>query len=129
MKTLITTVAVLTLSFAPLSAKDGTFTTVVMPDDGKSLQITLSSRQWIKIINFSQNAVDERVSTNRAGIAIFKGENALWALFATDPTMHEPHEDLIVAGPATLVVSPPDKTQNGANGGATVFLTYQRGSD
>jgi len=122
MKTLITTLAVLTLSFTTLSAKDGTFTSVIIPDGGKSLQIDLSAHQWIKITNFTQNSVNN-ATPMPAGVALFKGDAALWILFATDPQTHSAHEDVFVGGPATLVVAPPEK------GGAIVFLTYQRGSD
>jgi|GEM_PF-2170772 len=122
MKTLITTLAVLTLSFTTLSAKDGTFTSVIIPDGGKSLQIDLSAHQWIKITNFTQNSVNN-ATPMPAGIAVFKGDAALWVLFATDPQTHAAHEDVFVGGPATLVVAPPK------DGGAIVFLTYQRGSD
>jgi hypothetical protein len=122
MKTLITTLAVLTLSFTTLPAKDGTFTSVIIPDGGKSLQIDLSARQWIKITNFTQNSIND-ATPMPAGVAVFKGDAALWILFATDPQTHAAHEDVFVGGPATLVVAPPEK------GGAIVFLTYQRGSD
>ncbi len=122
MKTLIITLAVLALSFTTLPAKDGTFTSVIIPDGGQSLQIDLSARQWIKITNFTQNSINN-ATPMPAGIAVFKGDAALWVLFANDPQTHAPHEDLFVGGPATLVVVPPE------NGGAIVFLTYQRGSD
>ncbi|MDP9099174.1 MAG: hypothetical protein M3N48_09315 [Verrucomicrobiota bacterium] len=122
MKTLIIILAVLTLSFTTLPAKDGTFTSVIIPDGGKSLRIDLSARQWIKITNFTQNSVNN-ATPMPAGVAVFKGDAALWVLFATDPQTHAAHEDVFVAGPATLVVAPPER------GGAIVFLTYQRGSD
>jgi len=122
MKTLITTLAVLTLSFTISFAKDGTFTSVIIPDGGKSLQIDLSAHQWIKITNFTQNSINN-TTPMPAGVALFKGDDALWILFATDPQTHAAHEDVFVGGPATLVVAPPEK------GGAIVFLTYQRGSD
>jgi hypothetical protein len=128
MKTLITTLAVLTLSFTTLPAKDGTFTSVIIPDGGKSLQIDLSTRQWLKITNFTQNPADDAKATNAAGVAVFQADTALWVLFANDPRAHAPHEDVFVAGPATIIVSPPQKN-NDYPGGATVFLTYQRGSD
>jgi len=122
MKTLITTLAVLTLSFTTLSAKDGTFISAIIPDGGTALQFNLASRQWIKITNFTQNDTGTGHAMP-AGVAVFKGESALWVLFATNPNEHAAHEDLIVGGPATVMVSPPE------HGGATVFLTYQRGSD
>jgi hypothetical protein len=123
MKTLITTLAVLTLSFTTLPAKDGTFNSVIIPDGGKSLQIDLSARQWLKITNFSQNPIDDANPPMPAGVAVFQGSAALWVLFASDPRNHTPHEDVFVGGPATVVVAPPEK------GGAIVFLTYERGSD
>ena len=58
-----------------------------------------------------------------AGVAVFKGDAALWVLFATDPRTHAAHEDVFVGGPATVVVRLP-QTPGGAS-----FLTYQRGSD
>jgi hypothetical protein len=128
MKTLITTLAVLTLSFTTLPAKDGTFTSAIIPDGGTSLRIDLSAHQWIKITNFTQNPTDDEKATNAAGVAVFKTDAALWVLFANDPRAHAPHEDLFVSGPATLIVSPPQKNDL-YPGGATVFLTYQRGSD
>ena len=121
-KTLITTLAVLTLSFTTLPAKDSTFISVIIPDGGKSLQIDLSARQWIKITNFTQNSVSN-ATPMPAGVAVFKGTAALWVLFATDPQTHAAHEDVFVGGPATVVVAPP------VAGGAIVFLTYERGSD
>ncbi|MDT5334296.1 MAG: hypothetical protein QOF31_5593 [Mycobacterium sp.] len=127
MKTLITTLAVLTLSFTTSFAKDGPFTSVIIPDGGKSLQIDLSAHQWIKITNFTQNSVNNAMPAMPAGVALFKGDAALWVLFATDPQAHAAHEDVFVGGPATLVIAPPEKTQT--NGSAIVFLTYQRGSD
>jgi hypothetical protein len=123
MKTLITTLAVLTLSFTTLPAKDSTFTSLIIPDGGKSLQIDLSARQWIKITNFTQNPVNDANPPMPAGVAVFKGAAALWVLFATDPRTHAAHEDVFVGGPATVVVAPPQ------GGGAIVFLTYERGSD
>jgi len=120
MKTLIITLAALTLSFTSLTAKDGAFTSVIIPDGGKAIQFDLAARQWIKITNFTQNGA---VNAMPAGVAVFKGENGLWVLFATEPGAHAPHEDVFVAGPATVLVSPPE------GGHAAVFLTYQRGSD
>ena len=127
MKTLITTLAVLTLSFTTLPAKDGTFTSAIIPDGGTSLRIDLSAHQWLKITNFTQNSVNNDIPAMPAGVAVFKGDAALWVLFAADPQTHAPHEDVFVGGPATVVIAPPEKTS--ANGGAIVFLTYQRGSD
>jgi hypothetical protein len=54
---------------------------------------------------------------------VFKGNASLWILFASDPRTHAPHEDVIVGGPATVVIAPPEA------GGAVIFVTYQRGSD
>jgi hypothetical protein len=120
MKTLITTLAVLTLSFAALSAKEGTFTSVIIPDGGANpLQIDLKARQWMKITNFTQN--DTGTPVDQAGVAVLKGDSGLWVLFATNPLNHSPHEDVFVAGPATVLVSHVT--------GSTVFLTYERGSD
>ena len=109
MKTLITTLAVLTLSFTTVIAKDGAFTSVIIPDAGDPVQINLTARQWIKITNFTQIPVDDGTATNAAGFAVIKGDAALWVSFATDPRAHAPHEDVFVAGPATIIVSPPDK--------------------
>jgi len=122
MKTLAITLAVLTLSFTTLLAKDGTFTSAIIPEDGKALQLNLSSRQWIKIISFVQNDRKDTIA-GLAGIAVFKGDEGLWVLFATKANETGPSRDVIIAGPATVIVSPPD------NGNATMFLTYQRGSD
>jgi hypothetical protein len=119
MKTLITTLAVLTLSFTTLIGKDATFTSAIIPDGGTPIQINLSSHQWIKITNFTQNYTASAVDP--AGIAVFKGDSGLWVLFATYPPSHSPHEDVFVAGPATVVVQPVT--------GSTAFLTYERGSD
>ena len=129
MKTLITTLAVLTLSFTTVIAKEGTFTSVIIPDGGDSVQINLSSHQWIKITNFTQNAIQDKPLPNLAGVAVFKGENGLWVLFARDATTPVDHEDVFVAGPATVVVAPPDKTNEPQLAHAIVFLTYERGSD
>jgi hypothetical protein len=123
----ITTLAVLTLSFTTLPAKDGTSTSAIIPDGGTSLRIDLSAHQWLKITNFTQNPIDDAKPPMPAGVAVFKGDAALWILFATDPRAHAAHEDVFVGGPATVVIAPPEKTS--ANGGAIVFLTYQRGSD
>jgi hypothetical protein len=120
MKTLITTVAVLTLSFTNVIAKDATFTSVIIPDGGAPLQLDLKARQWIKITNFTQNYTTT-TAVDPAGIAVFKGDSGVWVLFATYPPNHSPHEDVFVAGPATVVVQPVK--------GLTVFLTYERGSD
>ena len=122
MKTLIITLAVLTLSLATLSAKDGTFTSVIIPDGGPALKLSLVLHQWIKITNFTQNSINN-TTPMPAGVAVFKADAAVWVLFATDPQIHAAHEDVFVAGPATVVVAPPQ------NGGAVVFLTYERGSD
>ncbi|MFN2623074.1 MAG: hypothetical protein ABR611_09530 [Chthoniobacterales bacterium] len=128
MKTL-TTLAVLALSFATLVAKDATFTSVIIADGGKSFQLDLSARQWIKVTNFTQVPLNDANPTNTAGIAVFKGDSALWVSFATDPRAHAPHEDVFIAGPATVIVAPPDKGEKGDQGHATVFLTYERGAD
>lgn len=121
MKTLVTILAVLVLPFTGLSAKDATFTSVIIPDGGTQLHIHLSSGQWIKITNFTQNDTGEN-HVQPAGVAVFKGGTGLWVLFASNPNEHTPHEDLFVAGPATVIVSPPEH-------GAIVFATYERGSD
>jgi hypothetical protein len=127
MKTLITTLVIIVLSFTTLPAKDGTFTSVIIPDGGQSLRLDLSAHQWIKITNFTQNPVDDATPPMPAGVAVFKGDAALWVLFATDPRTHAAHEDVFIGGPAIVVVAPPVKTKT--NGGAIVFLTYERGSD
>jgi hypothetical protein len=130
MKTLITTLVVLTLSFTTLIAKEGTFTSVIIPDGGDQVTISLSGRQWIKITNFTQNSIKDKPLPNLAGVAVFKGENALWVLFARDATTPVDHEDVFVAGPATVVVAPPFKGEAGEDKAhAIVFLTYERGSD
>jgi hypothetical protein len=123
MKTLVITLAVLTLSFTPLLAKDAKFISVIIPDGGKSVQIDLSAHQWIKITNFTQNPVNDATPPMPAGVAVFKGDDALWVSFATDPRTHAAHDDIFIAGPATVVAAPPEA------GGAIVFLTYERGSD
>lgn len=131
MKTLITILAVLTLSSTTLLAKDGAFTSEIIPDGGNELRLTLSSHQWLRITNFSQIPTSDANLPTPAGVAVFKGGDGLWVKFASDPKAHAPHEDIFVGGPATVVVSPPQILVNGnpMNGGATVFLTYQRGSD
>ena len=121
MKTLIITLAILCLSLTRLPAKDGTFTSEIIPDNGDDLHIILSSGQWLKVMNFSQNDTSDTIHSERAGVAVYKGGNALWVLFASFPGEFVPHQDLLVAGPATVVVSP--------QAGATLFLSYQRGSD
>lgn len=129
MKTLITTLAVLTLTFTTVIAKEGTFTSVIIPDGGAPVQINLSAHQWLKITNFTQNPVNDANPTNSAGIAVLKGDAALWVSFASDPRTHDPHEDVFVAGPAMVFVAPPDKGADNQHGHAIVFLTYERGSD
>lgn len=121
MKTLITALALLTLSFTALPAKEGSFFSVVIGEHDKVFRVNLSSRQWMKITNFIQNDAGE-TPAERAGVAVFQGDDALWVLFADGPsTTRVAHEDLFIGGPATVIVSPMP--------GATVFLTYQRGSD
>jgi hypothetical protein len=122
MKTLIVTLAILTCSLASLPAKDGTFVSKIISDGGGELRITLSSHEWLKITNFTQVPTNDGNQPAPAGVAVFNGVDGIWARFATDPRAHLPHEDLFVGGPAVVVVSPPQS-------GATVFLTYQRGSD
>ena len=129
MKTLITILAVLTLSFTSVIAKEGTFSSVIIPDGGNAVTISLSAHQWIKITNFTQNPLDDAKQTNSAGVAVLKGNAALWVSFASDPRTHASHEDVFVAGPATVIVAPPDKGEHEEHGHATVFLTYERGSD
>jgi hypothetical protein len=123
MKTLITTLVVLTLSFTTAIAKEGTFTSVILTDPTKPLQLQLAAHQWIKITNFTQNDDPENVPAEPAGVAVYKGTSGLWVLFARDVRANVSHEDVFVAGPATVIVMPP------MGNGATVFLTYQRGSD
>jgi hypothetical protein len=121
MKTLITTLVALTLSFTTLPAKDGTFSSVVIGENDKVFRVNLSTKQWMKITNFIQNDVGE-TPAERAGVAVFQGDAALWVLFADGPsTTRVAHEDLFIGGPAIVTVPPMP--------GATVFLTYQRGSD
>jgi hypothetical protein len=131
MKTLIATLAALTLSFTTLPAKEGAFASVIIPESGKALQFDLAAHQWIKITNFVQNDSDDTMPADIAGVAVFKGDTGIWVLFATKTNVPGPHEDLIVAGPATVIVSPPkkDDTTSPKKGGAKLFLTYQRGSD
>jgi hypothetical protein len=128
MKTLITTLAILSLSFSTLPGKEGAFTSVIIPDGGNTLRLDLSARQWLKITNFTQLPVDDTKATRPAGVAFFKGNAALWVSFATDPREHQPHEDVFVAGPATVIIAGPVKDST-YPGGATVFVTFQRGSD
>lgn len=131
MKTLLTILAILTLSSTSLLAKDGSFVSEIIPDGGGELRLTLSSHQWLRVTNFSQVPTDDAVLPTPAGIAVFKGGDGLWVKFASDPRAHNPHEDIFVGGPATVVISPPQITTGivTRNGGATVFVTYQRGSD
>jgi hypothetical protein len=128
MKTLITTLAVLTLSLTSVVAKDATFISVIIPDGGDQVQLDLKIHQWIKITNFTQNSVDMQPLPNKAGVAVFKGENGLWVLFARDVGTPDPHEDVFVAGPATVIIVPPGK-EDAPHAHAIVFLTYERGSD
>ena len=121
MKTLILTLAALTFSFATGFAKESRLFSTIIPDGGDSLTLTLSGRQWLKVTNFVQNDTS-MVQAEPAGIAVFKGDTGLWVLFATNPNQHAPHDDVFIAGPATVVVPPPKN-------GATVFLSYQRGAD
>ena len=127
MKTLITSLTVFALSFTALFAKEGTFTSIIFSDADKPVEIHLSSRQWIKIISFVQNDTDNTKPADRAGIAVYKGDDSLWVLFSTKANESGPNRDVIISGPATVLVSPP--TTDATKGGAKVFLTYQRGSD
>jgi hypothetical protein len=119
MKTLITTLAVLTLSFSSAVAKDGTFTSVILTDPQNPLQLQLGSHQWIKITNFVQNNGD--IQNAPSGVAVLKGNVNMWVLFASGPVASQ--SPVIITGPATI---------NIFSGGGTdvkTFLTYQRGSD
>ena len=129
MKTLITVLAVLALTLTTLPAKEGEFASVIIPDGGGDLNFHLVAHQWIKITTFVQNDSNDAMPADLAGVAVFKNDSGLWVLFATKANVAGPHEDVIVAGPATVVVSPPVKDDTAKKGGATVFLTYQRGSD
>ena len=121
MKTLITTLALLTLSFETLPAKDGAFSSVIIRPGDRVFRVNLAAKQWMKITNFIQNDVGPDPA-ERAGVAVFQGNAGLWVLFADGPsTTRVAHEDLFIGGPATVTVPPMP--------GATVFLTYQRGSD
>jgi len=124
----LTTLAILALSSTALLAKDGTFTSVIIPPTGSEVRLTLSDHQWLKITNFTQIPVDDATSTLAAGVAVFKGGEGLWVKFASDPRLHVAHEDLFVGGPALVVIAPATPTA-ASPGGATVFVTYQRGSD
>jgi hypothetical protein len=117
MKTLITTLAVLALSFTSVIAKDGTFTSVIVNETDHPLQLNLRAREWLKITNFVQNGGN---TDNSAGIALFKGDESMWILFANQPQKTD--APVIVAGPATLMVWVPSNE-------VKAFLTYQRGSD
>jgi hypothetical protein len=128
MKTLVITLAVLTASFSSLPAKDATFISAIIADGGDAVHIHLSSKQWMKITNFTQVPRADGESFNLAGIAVFKGDAAIWVAFATDPRNHSPHEDVFVAGPATVVIMPPTK-DDAHMGKSDVFVTYERGSD
>jgi hypothetical protein len=119
MKTLIPTLAVLTLSFTTLVAKEGAFTSVILTDPKNPLQLQLGAHQWIKITNFVQNNGD--IQNAPSGVAVFKGDVGMWVLFASDPSASQ--SPVIVTGPAIVNVIP----AMGAN--VTTFLTYQRGSD
>lgn len=120
MKTLIITLAVLTLSLTNVLAKDGTFTTVIVKDTDNPLNLTIGSHQWVKIINFVQNGGN--TDTNPAGLALFKDDAAIWLLFASSPSAT--NAPVIIEGPAIVRVQFSDKTT-----GASAVLTYQRGSD
>ena len=120
MKTLITALAVLTLSFTTALSKDGAFTTVIVKDTDKPLDLTVQSHQWIKIINFVQN--DGETEMFPAGIAVSKGDAVAWVLFASSPSGSS--APVVIEGPATLSLRFSAKTT-----GASALLTYQRGSD
>lgn len=121
MKTLVMTLALIIFSQAEATAKESRIFSEIIPDGGAQIQIKLLVNQWLKVTNFVQNDTSA-VPAERAGIAVFKGGTGLWVLFATNPNEHAPHDDVFVAGPATVVVTPPKS-------GATIFLTYQRGSE
>jgi hypothetical protein len=120
MKTLMITLALIIFSLTDVTAKESRLFSEIIPDGGAPIQIKLLVNQWLKITNFVQN--DTSLPVPRAGISVFKGGTGLWVRFATDPNEYAPHDDVFVAGPATVVVTPPKN-------GATVFLTYQRGSE
>jgi hypothetical protein len=119
MKNLLCSLAILTLSLPSLLAREGAFSSVIIRETDKPFQLTLTSRQWIKITNFTQNLKPE----TPAAVAVYQGTgDGLWVLVADQPTTtHVAHDDVFIAGPA--IVSVP------AIPGATVFLTYLRGSD
>ena len=117
MKTLITTIAVLALSFTTALGKDGTLTSVIVNQKDHPLQLDLRAREWIKITNFVQNGGDTESS---AGVALFKGAESMWILFANQPQRTD--APVIIAGPATIMVLVPSND-------VKAFLTYQRGSD
>jgi hypothetical protein len=119
MKTLITTLAVLSLSFTTLVAKEGAFTSVILTDSKNPLQLQLGAHQWIKITNFVQNNGD--IQNSPSGVAVFKGEVGMWVLFASDPVTSQ--SPVIITGPVIVNVFPAGGTD------VTTFLTYQRGSD
>ncbi|MEY2495985.1 MAG: hypothetical protein QOJ45_2477 [Verrucomicrobiota bacterium] len=123
MKNLLCSLAFLGVSFTTLLAKDGSFTSVIIHEADKPFGLSLSSHQWIKITNFTQNTIDETKPAEASGVAVFQGTgDGLWVLFADGPTtMHVQHEDLFIAGPATIYVP--------AKSNVTAFLTYLRGSD
>ncbi|HKP05323.1 MAG TPA: hypothetical protein VJU77_18385 [Chthoniobacterales bacterium] len=120
MKTLIVSLAIFALSLTTLPAKDGEFKSMIIPDNGADVRISLASKEWMKITNFTQNDTGSSPARS-AGVAVFNGTDGMWVLFATNPTAFTPHEDMFIAGPATVVVVPQP--------GAIVFMTYQRGSD
>jgi hypothetical protein len=119
MKNLLCSLAFLGVSFTTLLAKDGSFTSVIIRENDKPFQLTLTSRHWIKITNFTQYLKPE----TPAAVAVYQGTgDGVWVLVADQPTTtHVAHDDVFIAGPA--IVSVP------AIPGATVFLTYLRGSD
>lgn len=123
MKHLLCSLVILAVSLSTLLAKEGAFSSVIIRETDKPFSLNLAARQWIKITNFTQNDIDPTKPAELAGVAVFQGTGeGLWVLFADQPTTtHVAHDDVFIAGPALVYVP--------AITGATVFLTYLRGSD
>lgn len=118
-------VAVLALSASALFARDPIVISKVIHSDGPALHLTLSSKQWMKITNFTQTDRDDVPNNPLGSVVVFQGAAGLpgaRVLVATQSKSTQvPHEDIFIAGPTVVYVGPVPN--------ATLFISYHRGSN
>jgi hypothetical protein len=122
------TIIALFILAATAFAKDGTFVTRVIHDSDPAFNVLIPSNKFMLITNFigqTTTQVPGGAVINAGEVIVYQGAAGLpgAVVLESSPTTttHENHEDVYIAGPAVVYVSPVK--------GVTLVLTYLRGNN